>query len=43
VLPPRSAFKDEWLDPRTGKTGILYYMYEEWEFQKVAGELAERI
>jgi hypothetical protein len=26
-----SAFRDDWLDPETGKTGILYYMYEEYE------------
>jgi hypothetical protein len=26
-----SAFKDDALDPRTGKAGILYYMYEEYE------------
>ncbi len=27
----QSAFRDDWLDPETGKTGILYYMYEEYE------------
>ncbi len=27
----QSAFRDDWLDPGTGKTGILYYMYEEYE------------
>jgi hypothetical protein len=26
----QSAFRDDWLDPETGKTGILYYMYEEY-------------
>jgi len=26
----QSAFRDDWLDPQTGKTGILYYMYEEY-------------
>jgi hypothetical protein len=25
-----SAFRDDWRDPKTGKTGILYYMYEEY-------------
>jgi hypothetical protein len=27
----QSAFRDDWKDPGTGKTGILYYMYEEYE------------
>jgi hypothetical protein len=26
----QSAFRDDWIDPETGKTGILYYMYEEY-------------
>lgn len=26
----QSAFRDDWHDPATGKTGILYYMYEEY-------------
>jgi hypothetical protein len=26
----QSAFRDDWLDPETRKTGILYYMYEEY-------------
>jgi hypothetical protein len=26
----QSAFRDDWHDPTTGKTGILYYMYEEY-------------
>lgn len=26
----QSAFRDDRLDPSTGKTGILYYMYEEY-------------
>ncbi|MFL5261962.1 MAG: hypothetical protein ACJ79R_21540 [Anaeromyxobacteraceae bacterium] len=26
----QSAFRDDWLDPDTGKTGILYYMYEDY-------------
>jgi hypothetical protein len=27
----QSAFRDDWRDPKTGKTGILYYMYEEYQ------------
>lgn len=27
----QSAFRDDWIDPETGKTGILYYMYEEYQ------------
>jgi hypothetical protein len=27
----QSAFRDDWLDPETGKTGILYFMYEEYQ------------
>ena len=27
----QSCFRDDWLDPATGKTGILYYMYEEYQ------------
>ena len=27
----QSAFRDDWRDPQTGKTGILYYMYEEYQ------------
>jgi hypothetical protein len=27
----QSAFRDDWLDPETRKTGILYYMYEEYK------------
>ena len=26
----QSAFRDDWRDPTTGKSGILYYMYEEY-------------
>jgi hypothetical protein len=26
----QSAFRDDWRDPETGQTGILYYMYEEY-------------
>jgi hypothetical protein len=26
----QSAFRDDWHDPNTGKTGVLYYMYEEY-------------
>ena len=26
----QAAFRDDWLDPATGKTGIVYYMYEEY-------------
>jgi hypothetical protein len=26
-----SDFRDDWLDPETGKTGILYYTYEEYQ------------
>ena len=26
----QTAFRDDWIDPATGKTGVLYYMYEEW-------------
>lgn len=26
----QSAFRDDWQDPTTGKTGILYYMYEDY-------------
>jgi hypothetical protein len=27
----QSVFRDDWLDPETGKTGILYFMYEEYQ------------
>ena len=26
----QSAFRDDWRDPATGKTGSIYYMYEEY-------------
>jgi hypothetical protein len=32
----QSAFRDDWLDPETGKTGILYFMYEEYESSDAA-------
>jgi hypothetical protein len=32
----QSAFRDDWRDPMTGKTGILYYMYEEYTSAKAA-------
>jgi hypothetical protein len=31
-----SAFRDDLLDPRTGKTGILYYMLEEYQSGEAA-------
>ena len=27
----QSSFRDDWLDPESGKTGILYFVYEEYE------------
>jgi hypothetical protein len=35
----QSAFRDDWIDPETGKTGILYYMYEEYESGDAAASL----
>ncbi len=32
----QAAFRDNQLDPETGKTGILYYMYEEYESANAA-------
>jgi hypothetical protein len=32
----QSAFRDDWRDPNTGKTGILYYMYEEYPSAQAA-------
>jgi len=32
----QSSFRDDWLDPATGKTGILGYMYEEYQSAEAA-------
>jgi hypothetical protein len=32
----QSAFRDDWLYPSTGKMGILYYMYEEYQNAEAA-------
>lgn len=32
----QSAFRDDWIDPETHKTGTLYYMYEEYESSDAA-------